>query len=269
MTLLPVSFFYNYTKGDETMIIYLDLVCLINFAFDLSLLLTVDVLLKRRAKIKRILLGALIGELSMITLFIDLNEVSNFFFKIILGIAMTTGAFSYKDIKYTFYNGVYLYLSGIILGGFEYYLFNEFKMNSTYSLKYLFILLLSPVVLVVYYKLIKKFKTNYNNRHSVRILYDEYVFEGTGFLDSGNKLISPISGKTIILVEKEYIVYHKLKLTPIPYNALNHHGLLYCFKPQKVFINEKEYGDLLIGLSEVKFNIDGCNTLLNARMENL
>ncbi len=105
--------------------------------------------------------------------------------------------------------------------------------------------------------------------HYLKVLYDGNEFIGTGYLDSGNKLVSPISGKKIILIEKEYILYHKLKLTPIPYNALNHHGLIYCFKPDSVTVDGHEYKDILIGLSEVKFNIDGCNALLNARMENI
>lgn len=249
------------------MIIYLDLIFLINIIFDMSLLLTVDVLLKRNSLMIRIFLGGLIGELSMITLFISMNNFVNFLFKIILTTIMVIISFGYKNLKYTFYNAAYLYLVGIILGGFEYYLYNEFQIESSYSLKYLCILLLSPLVLIVYYRLTKKFKNDYNNRHSLRIIYDDQDCSLVGYLDSGNKLISPINGKPIILVEKEYILYHKLKLFPIPYNALNYHGLLYCFSPKNIYIDGKEYKDILIGLSEVKFNIEGCNALLNARME--
>ncbi len=251
------------------MVIYLDLIIFINFAFDFSLLETVDLLLKRNVPTRRIALGALLGEFSLITLFFSFDGFVEFLFKIMLSIVMCLGAFSYKDIKYTFYNTVYLYLTGIILGGFIYYLYNEFQIDNEIGLKYLLIIVLSPIVLIAYYRLTKKFKHDYNNRHKLKVLYDGHTFEGVGYLDSGNSLTSPINGKIIILIEKEYILYHKLKLTPIPYNSLNHHGLLYCFTPDKVIIDEKEYKDLLIGLSEVKFNIEGCNTLLNARMENL
>lgn len=115
----------------------------------------------------------------------------------------------------------------------------------------------------------RKFKTNYNNRYTVLIDYENTHYEGVGFLDSGNKLVSPISGKPIILIEKEYITLHKLKLLPVPYNALNHHGILNCFKPEKVMINGIEIDNVLIGLSDVKFNIDGVSILLNARLEGI
>lgn len=268
MTRYSVSFFYNKVEGD-IMVIYLDLIFIINLIFDTSLLLTVDVLLKRKTKMWRIFLGALVGEVSMVTLFYKFNDVTMFLFKIILNIAMVLTSFSFKDIKYTFYNFAYLYLVGIILGGFEYYLYNEFQVGGELGVKYLIVLVLSPIALIVYYKLSKKFKNDYNNRHTLKVIYDECVFEGVGYLDSGNKLVNPINGKIIVLIEKEYIHYHKLKLIPVPYNALNHHGLLYCFSPKELYVDGREYKDIMIGLSEVKFNIDGCNALLNARMENL
>ena len=182
---------------------------------------------------------------------------------------MSIVAFNYRDFKYTLYNVIYLYLLGIVLGGFVTYLYNEFQINREYSIKYVILLVLSPLILIIYYKLMRKFKTNYNNRYTVLIDYENTHYEGVGFLDSGNKLVSPISGKPIILIEKEYITLHKLKLLPVPYNALNHHGILNCFKPEKVMINGIEIDNVLIGLSDVKFNIDGVSILLNARLEGI
>lgn len=251
------------------MVVYIDLVFIINLIFDFCLLTTTDLLLKRHTTYRRILIGALLGELSIITLFVNFNNVTSFIFKIFLSIIMSIGTFKYRNLKYTFYNVLYLYLVGIILGGFIYYLFNEFQINREYSFKYLIILFLSPIVLIVYYRLTIRFKNNYNNRHTLSFTYGDNKFEGIAFLDSGNKLVSPISGKPIILVEKEYITLHKLKLLPVPYNALNHHGIVNCFKPDLLLIDGKETKDVLIGISEVRFNIEGCNALLNARMENI
>ncbi len=251
------------------MIIYLDLIFVVNLVFDFALLLTVDLLLKRKSSYKRTLLGALSGELSMITIFINFNRINLFLLKNSISLIMSIISFGFKDIKYTFYNVIYLYLVGTILGGFTYYLYNEFQIDMTYSFRYIIILILSPLVLLIYYRLTKRFKNNYNNRYDLLIKYDGLEFRGTGYLDSGNKLVSPISGKPIILVEKEYIKNHKLKLLPVPFNALNHHGIVNCFKPDEVYVNGKSQTGVLIGISEVKFNIEGVNALLNARMEGL
>ena len=250
-------------------IVYVDLIILINFIFDFSLLLSVDLLLKRNASWIRVILGSLVGGLSIITMFIQFTKVPLFIFKILLSVFMSITTFNYRDFKYTLYNVIYLYLLGIVLGGFVTYLYNEFQINREYSIKYVILLVLSPLILIIYYKLMRKIKTNYNNRYTVLIDYENTHYEGVGFLDSGNKLVSPISGKPIILIEKEYITLHKLKLLPVPYNALNHHGILNCFKPEKVMINGIEIDNVLIGLSDVKFNIDGVSILLNARLEGI
>ena len=49
------------------MIVYVEVIFIINFIFDFCLLLTVDLLLKRHVSYKRVLLGALVGEASMLT----------------------------------------------------------------------------------------------------------------------------------------------------------------------------------------------------------
>ena len=90
------------------MVIYLDLIFLINLIFDGSLLLTVDLLLKRNTKYFRILVGSIIGELSMITLFVNMGNVGNDLFKILLNLLMCLGAFSFKDVRYTFYNFIFI-----------------------------------------------------------------------------------------------------------------------------------------------------------------
>lgn len=251
------------------MVVYVEVIILINYIFDFCLLLTVDLTLKRNVSIKRLLLSSIVGELSMLTLLFNIDGIYLILFKIGLSFLLSISAFKFKGIKYTFYNVTNLYFIGIILGGFITFLYNEFSVNREFSLKYLIILLLSPIIFLVYYKITKKFKINYNNRYKVVIDYPSGHYEGTGFLDSGNKLISPFSGKPIILVEKEYIEYHKLKLLPVPYHALNYSGIISCFKPDKLLINDKEINNALIGLSEVKFNIDGVTVLLNARMEDL
>jgi len=249
--------------------VYVDVVFIVNLFFDLAILLLVDLLLKRKASYKRIFFGALLGEISMLMLFVKMNSLIELIFKFVLSLLMCLIAFNFKTFKYTIYNILYFYLISIILGGFVQFLYQEFEINNTLSIKYLIIIFLCPIFLYVYYKLSLKIKNNYNNRYIISFDYDCNHFDGVGYLDSGNNLISPINGKPIILVEKEYIKDHKLKLLPIPFNALNHHGLVYCFKPNNLTINGKIFNEVLIGISEIKFNIDGCNTLLNARMENL
>lgn len=249
--------------------VYIEVVILINFLFDFTLLNIVDLLLKRNTKSYRTILGALSGELSILILFIKLTNIESILFKIILSLIMSIVTFGYKNKKYSLFNIIYLYLTGIILGGFMTYLYNEFKINREYSYRYILVLLLGLIFLFIYYKCILKFKRDYSNRYLVSIYYDGNTYEATGYLDSGNKLVSPYSNSPIILVEKEYISLHRLKIIPVPFCALNHHGILNCFKPDLLLIDGKRYENVLVGLSDKSFNIDGCTVLLNSRLENL
>ena len=85
-----------------SMKIYLDLVFFINFMFDFLLLLTVKILLKRQVSGKRILLGSLIGALSILFLFLPLNSITLFLLKVIISLGMTAVAFGIKDRKMYF-----------------------------------------------------------------------------------------------------------------------------------------------------------------------
>jgi stage II sporulation protein GA (sporulation sigma-E factor processing peptidase) len=251
------------------MIIYIDLVFIINFIFDLLLLLTINIALKRYSKIYRLILGSLVGSLSLISLFISMNAITLCLFKIILGILMCLVSFGYKNIKYTFYNVLYLYMTSIILGGFLYYLKSSFKSNLYYngiSVSYIVLLIISPIILYVFIKSLKVLKEIKNYYYQVEIWLDNtYKLNITGFLDTGNKLKDPITNKPIILINRKLLKndIHIRSPMYIPYNSLNNHSLLECIKPKKIIINNQELNNYLIGLSNNSFKLNGIECLLN------
>ncbi len=246
------------------MIIYIDLLIIINFLFDLFILLTVNITLKRYTKIYRLILASLFGELTLISLFLPLNSFIFSLLKLIMGIIMVIISFGYKNILYTFYNTIYLYMISIILGGFTYYLNIEFN-----NLNYLIILLISPFILYVFIKSIKVLKEIKNYYYQVSIIFNNnYKLDLTGFLDTGNKLRDPTTNKPIILINKKKLKGSINIRSPmyIPYNTLNHHGLLQCIKPKYIMINNHKLTNYLIGLSEESFKLNGIDCLLNYKI---
>lgn len=259
------------------MTIYIDLIFLINFILDLLLLLTVNIALKRYMHMKRLLLGALFGSISLLSLFIPINNVVLFMFKIIMGIIMCLIAFGYKNLKYTFYNIIYLYMTSIILGGFLYYLKVEFSYNHNgfifyyegLAVNYIFLLLIAPLILYVFSKSTKALKEIKNYYYKVKIIFNnDYEYTLTGFLDTGNKLIDPITNKPIILINKKKIKGKVPIRSPmyVPFNSLNNHGLLECIKPKFLSINDIELKGYLIGLSDNSFKLNGIECLLNYKI---
>lgn len=256
------------------MTIYIDLVLFINFMFDFNLLLTLNILLKRNRRIKRMIFGALFGSLSIFLLFLKLNSLTLFLFKFTIAILMILITFGYKNFQTFKDNLIYLYILSIILGGSLYLINDHFGYKSSglvfisedYSINLISIIILTPTLLYLYIRETKKIKLNYSKYYNVSIIFESSTINLTAFLDTGNKLSDPITNKPIILIEKDLIKMKNQKIIYVPYNSLNHHNLLKCIKPKYIVIEDKKIKNVLVGLSDQKFNIPGINCILNERI---
>ena len=257
--------------------IYLDLVFILNFIYDLLLLMTVDITLKRHAKFIRLILSAIFGALSLVILFFPCEEVILFIFKIIASVLMILVAFGYKNIKYFGTNMIYLYMCSVILGGFLYFLNVEFSYKREgmvfyfegLSINYVLLLIVSPIILYLYVREHKKFKSTYNYNYKISIVFrDNKCLECNGFLDTGNKLKDPITKKYVILVNKKILEPYINIRSPIyvPYKTVGYQGLIKCFSIKYIKISNQVFKNYLIGLVPEKINLNGSDCLLNYKL---
>ena len=242
------------------MIVYVDIVFVLNIFLDFILLMSVSVILTRNVKIKRILLGSLMGGVSTFILFISLSSVLLFLIKLFLGIVMVLITFGYKNIKYMFNNLFYLYTLSFSVGGVMYLLMDKGIYN------YLVLIIGFMVVNYLYIKQIKKFKNNYSEYYHVEIKYKNQKLKLVGFLDTGNKLYDNYHHRPIILIDQK-IKYQLQDIIYVPYTSLNNTSILKCIRPDTIIINNKRFDNYLIGLSNNKFRIDGINCLLHSKMK--
>ncbi|MDD2504997.1 MAG: sigma-E processing peptidase SpoIIGA [Bacilli bacterium] len=250
------------------MIIYIDLIIIINFFVDALLLISVDLLLKRKTNFKKIIYASLIGSFSTLSLFIIKSSLILLIFKLVISIIMVLTAFKYESFKYFKDNLFWLYVVSIILGGSIYLLNNQITLinnglvfdKNGLKINFILLLVIAPIILYKYIKFQKGFKDTYSNYYDVDIYYMGEKISETGFLDTGNKLIDPYFGRPIILVNKNLVI-KEVKTFFIPYQVINNKGLLEVFKPEKVIINKKKIKKVLIGLSDVSLN--GVKILLN------
>ena len=254
--------------------IYLDLVLFLNFAFDGILLLCVSILLRRLVKFRRILLGAFIGSLSTLFLFLNINSLELFLLKVIISVFMIIICFGFRNIKYFGTNLFYLYITSIVLGGFLYYLNVEFSymqqglvfFHKGLSINYIFLIIFAPIILYIYVKQVIKLKENYSNYHKVSIYKDNKSINCTGFLDTGNKLFDPYKKRPILLLDKRKINFNIDEYIYVPYAALNYSGLLKCFKVDYIEVDGEKKYNFLLGIMEDKINIDGVDMILNQKL---
>ena len=251
--------------------IYIDVVLFINFSFDLLILLTTSVVLKRNAKFYKLLLGAFVGSLSILFLFIKITNLQLFLLKIFISLLMLLISFGYKNIKYFLKNMLFLYTISIILGGFLYFLSITFSYHNEglvfyfkgLSINYIFLFISSPIILYIYIKETKLFKQIHNNIYKVKLEIENKTYELNGFMDTGNNLIDPYFYKPIILINKKI---NSKKNIIVPCSVILGQGTLKCVKGKLIYKN-RTY-DVYVGTS-FKIDIDGVDCLLNNKLEGI
>ena len=235
---------------------YLDIYFIINYLFDFISLFSVNKILKRKIKIYRLLIGSLIGSLSLLTLFIRFNKIELLLLKLILSILIIIITFNYKDIKYFFNNLYYFYIIEIILGGFIYLI----KNNSNSNL--ILILLFTFIFIYLFIKKIIDLKNNYNKYLNIKLDINNKTYTFNAFLDTGNKLIDPIFKYPIILINNNELEGNIL----VPYKTINNESILKCLKGDNLYINNKKINKkFLVGISN-NINIDGVDCIFNERL---
>lgn len=233
--------------------IYYEEIFILNFLLDFMILYGTKRILKRNNKMIRVFVGSIIGSFTTFLLFISINNFILFLFKIITSILLVIITFGFKNI---FKNILYFYLISIVLGGFCYL----FEINNKF-----FLIFGCFIVIGILIKEFLSYREIYSNKYLVTIIIGKKKFCLDGFIDTGNRLIDPISRKSVLLcnlnITSNNIIY-------VPYKALNTSGVIKCIKPDKVIINDKEF-DYLIGLSKDKFSIEENCILPNKLKEEL
>lgn len=256
--------------------IYIDLVLIINFIFDFVLLSSVDYILRRNTSIFRLFLGSLIGIITLFLLFFRFTRWQLLIFKFVVSILMIIATFNYKDLRYTLKNILYFYLVSMLIGGGIYFLNIQFSYtnnglvfnNNEGNINYVVILLIGFFIYFKYIKSFKDLKCNYSNYYRCKIYFDkEKWMEVNAFLDTGNKLSDPYSNKSIVLVHEDMIKGDSsMKPIFVPYNSLNNHGLLRCYKALRIEIDGKSFDKFLVGVSRENFFIDGIDCIINNKV---
>lgn len=253
--------------------LYVDLIIILNFFLDFFILLGVSLILRKNASIYKMLLGALFGAISILSLFINMTSFNLFLLKVIISILMILISFGFKNIKTFIRDITYLYLLSIILGGFLYLINDHLSYKKTgliffhngFSINILIIILLSPVILFLYLKQTKSAKEELNKKYIVDItLLNEKKLHLTGFLDTGNSLYDPYKKRPIIVINKKILGNYNPKYILVPFITINKESLLKCFRIKNIIINGKKIEEeVLVGISDNNFNIDGVDLLLH------
>lgn len=269
MTNYLSCFFYNVVGG--YMRVYIEVIVLINFIVDFIILFGVGLILRRQTSFKRIVISSLIGGCSVVLNIFKINSIYMLLIEIFISILMVIVCFGYRDLWYVIKNLFYFYTINILLGGIMYLITTNIlvKYDNLFHLKGEYInlvtlIIISPVIIFIYIKEMKKLKNVYSNYYSISIYFnDNKCINLTGYLDTGNQLIDPYKNRPIILVSKDKISFNYENILLVPYDTIDNHSLLKCIIPDKIVIDKVGVKtNFLVGiLDDIK--IDGVDCILN------
>ena len=272
------------------MTVYLDIILLENICMNYIILLATGLIVKTKISTIRIFLSSLLGSIyAVISYTTKLEIYSTLIMKILLSIAMIYLAFNSKNIKQITKHLFIFYLTSFAFGGCVFALLYFVKPQNilikngvyigTYPLKIAVLgAIVAFIIINISFKIIKdKFnkKTMYCN---LEIYIESKQTNIRALVDTGNFLKEPITGNSVIVVEKEKL--HNLipneildniqeimygnkndnlesnflaRLRLIPFSSLgNPNGMLIGAKADKVIVNfddeEKTITNVIIGI---------------------
>lgn len=201
------------------MSIYLDVIWLLNFSFDLFLLLLTAIALKRKIFKIRILLAALLGSSIVIMMFTPLAAIATHpIGKMMISMLMVWLAFGFKRFRYFFQSLLTFYFVTFMVGGgmigAHYFLQAEMSYldgvlmtNTTgfgHPISWLFVLIGFPLIWVFSRNRIegleaKKIKFDQIVNVTIRVESTELLLKG--LVDSGNQLFDPITRSPVMIID--------------------------------------------------------------------
>ncbi|MCV9887568.1 sigma-E processing peptidase SpoIIGA [Metabacillus halosaccharovorans] len=201
------------------MSIYLDVIWLLNFSFDLLLLVLTAIVLKRKTNKLRMVLAALIGSSIVIMMFTPLAFIANHpLGKMCISVLMVLSAFGFKRFRFFFQGLLTFYFVTFLVGGgmigIHYFLQQEMTYlegvlmtNSTgfgHPISWLFVLIGFPVLWLFARNSIEGIETkkiHYDQLVKVQITVDNIQFSLKGLIDSGNQLFDPITRSPVMIID--------------------------------------------------------------------
>ena len=276
------------------MTIYLDLIFLENIFMNFIIIYATGLILKRKIKIFKILLGGIIGAIYAIIYYISNLEIySSIILKILLSIVIVYISFENKT-KSEFLKAILIfYLTSFTFGGVSFgllyfispqnILFQDGTLIGIYPLKIILIGgAIGFLIIMTSFKTVKKKIDKNDMKCEIGIKINNKETKINAIVDTGNFLIEPITKKPVVIVESEKLknifsedILDNLesiingdikiekqyisKIRLIPFTALGtESGLLLGIRPDEFFIKYQEkyirHDNVVIGIYNKKLS---------------
>jgi stage II sporulation protein GA (sporulation sigma-E factor processing peptidase) len=269
------------------MIVYVDVLIVVSFYINYLLLRAAAVLVHKKVKRLRVIIGALLGSLSSLIIFLpEMGNVTILVVRVIAAVLMVAVSFNIDGFKELYKCSLLFFFVSFLFAGIEYGAAMLLGGSSAIwhnSIFYVNISLLTLVIsTTIAYGILWLLRRHFDSTNEADIKYTvtvesfgkTVVFKAIG--DTGNNLCDHLSGKPVIICPKTSLSsivdtgvvdqmlrcdYISDSVIPpkgwrlIPFSTINSNGLIPAFAPAKVYI-KSDYDkkthliDAFIGVSE-------------------
>lgn len=268
------------------MTVYADILIILNFLVNYFMLLAVRRISRSRASRLRLALGALIGGVSSLILFLPYPSFVITVLKIISGAVMAFAAFGFQNAKAFLKNLFWLFAVCFLFGGLMlavYLIFDKDVMIYTSGIVYFdvdftFLIICTSAAYILFTlaaKLTEK-KAPKKNEYYITVQKGAKSFSCTALMDSGNSLCEPFSMYPVILADKSVFKVFEREISEdslrvVPVTTVSSETLIRAFRPDSLsigeFVTDKVYvGESLTPLDEYKIIL---NINLEGEMQNV
>lgn len=228
------------------MVIYADILFVVNFFITYLLLLLTSLLLKRGAKTIRLLIASSLGGLYSLVIFIDgLNFLISAAGKIFVSFIIVLIAFGFIRLWQYIKTILIFYFSNMVLLGIVTAFLLIFKPSGIalsngivyFDISAKTLIISSAVAYAIAYGVVRIYNRSISKKeiYKVTIFKNDKSYKLFAFADSGNKLREPFSDYPVIIADSCEISEQAERI--IPYNTVGGEGMLKAFKPDKVIIS--------------------------------
>ena len=256
------SFFYVVIH----LVVYVDILLILNTLVNYFILLAIRKITHSYTKRWRIALGAFVGGLSALLLFLEYLNIVMTILKILSGVVMVVVTFGFKPTKQFLKRLFFLFVITFLFGGVTYAIYIFFDKDILlYSNGIIYFdvdmtfLVICSVVSYLIITLITKYtdkKSSKNKEYYVTIENNGKTLSNIGLMDTGNNLREPFSDYPVIMVDKTLFneIYTRETIRIIPVSTVSGESIIRSFKPQKVIIGNFSTDKVYIGESAVELN---------------
>lgn len=228
------------------MVVYVDVLFVINFFITYLLLLLTRLFNKRRVKTYRLIVASIAGGIYSLVIIVDnASFLFTFTAKFLVSALIIFIAFGFNRLSLFAKNLFIFYFSNMILLGVILALrlaFNSggilvnnncvyFDISAKALLSSAFFAYIICIAVVKIYNRTLSSKQIY----SLKIFSDENIWHMFAFADTGNKLKEPFSDYPVIIVDKNKLNVPTNRV--IPFNTVGGEGFLEAFRPDKIILS--------------------------------